>query len=156
VSVDEEEFTGLFELLLFELLLFNELELELSFDELLQAAATKTSRAKASNEFNFFIWGAPCDRTYPAGCSSKGLRSNQSWRRHKTGPLTSSSVLPSASADFFQKKLIALPESPIHEPGKNAGDQIDNQDDKVDTFDLLFIDRSERLTHGALLTEDTD
>jgi hypothetical protein len=48
----------LFELLLFELLLFDELdELELLFDELLQAATTKTSRAKASSEFRFFIFG---------------------------------------------------------------------------------------------------
>jgi hypothetical protein len=52
--------------------------------------------------------------------------------------------------------LIFLFESLVHGPGKESRDQVNNQDNKVDAFDLLFVDYPQGAAEGALLAEDAD
>ena len=54
------------------------------------------------------------------------------------------------------RDLIVLFESPVHYPRKEAWNQVNKNDYEVDAFDLLFVDCSQGVTEGALLTEDTD
>jgi hypothetical protein len=99
VSVETEEFAGLSEFVLFELLLFDELELfELLF-ELLQAATTRTTSPKASNELRFFKWrllvaGRPTVVQYEG-------HGDQVWvRRHR--------CLPEAAQTSFRKSAHSI------------------------------------------------
>src|SRR6266436_161347 len=71
----------------------------------------------------------------------------RSWRLSEDG-------MPSVRARA--RGLILLLESLVHRPPKESGDQVNNQDNKVDAFDLLFVDRPQGVAEGALLAEDAD
>src|SRR5258708_12884451 len=75
------------------------------------------------------------------------FRSKRSWR-------LSEDDMPSVRARA--RNLIFLFESLVHCPPKESGDQVNNHDNKVDAFDLLFVDYPQGVAQGALLPEDAD
>ena len=55
-----------------------------------------------------------------------------------------------------RRNLILLFESLVHCPPKESWDQVNKQDNKVDAFDLLFVDYPQGGAEGALLAKDDD
>ena len=71
----------------------------------------------------------------------------RSWRLSEDG-------MPSVRARA--RSLILLLESLVHRPPKESGDQVNNQDNKVDAFDLLFVDYPQDVAEGGFLAKDAD